>query len=106
MAHPDLVAGEGRACTELMRAMEGKVAIKTGAEGVFVAIVPERQLGIAVKMADGATRAAEGAIVGLLSRVGALDPSHPAALKRLGGPILNWDGLEVGRTVAADALRA
>ena len=27
-AHPELVAGEGRACTELMRAMEGRVAIK------------------------------------------------------------------------------
>ena len=28
-AHPDLVAGAGRACTELMRAMGGRVAIKT-----------------------------------------------------------------------------
>jgi L-asparaginase II len=34
-AHPELVAGEGRACTELMRAMGGRVAIKTGAEAVF-----------------------------------------------------------------------
>ncbi len=39
VAHPDLVAGEGRACTELMQAMGGKVAIKTGAEGVFVAML-------------------------------------------------------------------
>lgn len=30
VAHPDLVAGVGRACTELMRAMDG-VAVKTGA---------------------------------------------------------------------------
>ena len=27
--HPELVAGEGRACTELMRAMNGTVALKT-----------------------------------------------------------------------------
>ena len=35
--HPELVAGEGRACTELMRALDGKVALKTGAEGFFIA---------------------------------------------------------------------
>ena len=34
MAHPDLVAGEGRACTDLMRAAPG-VAVKMGAEGVY-----------------------------------------------------------------------
>ena len=37
-----------------MRAMGGRVAIKTGAEAVFVAILPEQRLGIALKIADGA----------------------------------------------------
>ena len=55
---PELVAGEGRACTELMRAMNGRVALKTGAEAVYIAIIPELKLGVAVKIADGATRAA------------------------------------------------
>jgi L-asparaginase II len=95
--HPELVAGEGRACTELMRAMDG-VAIKTGAEAVFVAILPDRQRGIALKIADGGSRAAEAAIVALLAREGALDPRHPAALARLGGRIRNWRGIEVGET--------
>jgi len=49
---PELVAGEGRACTELMRAMDG-VAIKTGAEGVFIAILPKLGLGVALKIEDG-----------------------------------------------------
>ena len=48
--YPELVAGETRACTELMRAMDQKVAIKAGAEGVFIAIVPEKKIGIAVKV--------------------------------------------------------
>ncbi|HDR29446.1 asparaginase [Rhodovulum sp.] len=96
LAHPDLVAGEGRACTELMRAMDGRVAVKTGAEGVFVAILPERGLGIAVKIEDGATRAAEAAIAGLLIRLGVLDPEHPATRGRLGGPIRNWRGIATG----------
>ncbi|RAP41689.1 L-asparaginase [Rhodovulum viride] len=94
--HPDLVAGEGRACTELMRAMEGRVAVKTGAEGVFVAFLPGRGLGVALKIEDGATRAAEAAIAGLLVHLGALDPAHPAARKRMVGPILNWRGIETG----------
>lgn len=94
--HPELVAGETRACTELMRAMNGKVAIKTGAEGVFVAILPERQMGIALKAADGTTRAAECAIATLLVRLGVLDASHPATLKRMNAEIRNWRGVLTG----------
>lgn len=94
--HPELVAGETRACTELMRAMGGKVAIKTGAEAVFVAILPEQQRGIALKVTDGATRASECAIAALLVRLGALDPAHPATLKRMNAPILNRRDVTTG----------
>ncbi|MBN2629177.1 MAG: asparaginase [Rhodobacteraceae bacterium] len=95
-AHPELVAGEGRACTELMRAMGGQVAIKTGAEAVFVAMIPSRKLGVAVKIADGATRASEAAIVAILSRLGVLDAAHPMAQKRLPAAQRNWRGLATG----------
>ncbi len=98
MLHPEMVAGEGRACTELMRAMRGAAAIKTGADAVFVAILPRQKLGIALKIADGGTRGAEAAIVALLARAGVLDAGHPAALKRLGGPQTNWRGKVTGET--------
>jgi L-asparaginase II len=94
--NPELVAGEGRACTELMRAMGGRVVIKTGAEAVFVAILPERRLGVALKIVDGATRAAEAAIAALLVRLGVLDPDHPATRKRLDAVQRNCRGLETG----------
>ena len=97
MARPDLVAGEGRACTDLMRAAPGQLAVKTGAEGVYTAILPQAGLGLALKIADGSTRAAEAALVALLAHLGVIEPAHPAALRRLGGPLLNWRGLEVGR---------
>lgn len=93
--HPEMVAGETRACTELMRAMDG-VAIKTGAEAVFVAILPKQKLGIALKILDGGTRASEAAITALLIRAGVLDASHPAARKRFGDPIRNWNGVHCG----------
>ena len=107
VAHPDLVAGEGRACTSLMRAMQG-VAVKTGAEGVFVAILPDTPqgpLGVAVKAADGATRAAETAIAAILVRLGALDAASPAAKGLIDAPIRNWRGLVTGAVRPADGLR-
>jgi L-asparaginase II len=94
--HPEMVAGEGRACTELMRAMGGRVAIKTGAEAVFVAILPDQKKGIALKVTDGGTRGAEAAICALLVKLGALDPNHPATLKRLDAVQKNWRGIETG----------
>jgi len=94
--HPELVAGEGRACTELMRAMGGAATIKTGAEAVFIAILPGPGLGIAVKIEDGGTRAAEAVIASLLVQSGVLEANHPAAQKRLHGPIRNRRGIETG----------
>ncbi len=102
--HPELVAGEGRACTELMRAMDGKVALKTGAEGFFIAILPELKLGVALKAVDGATRAAECAITAILVKLGVLDANHPAALKRMNVPITNCRKLETGMIRPAAAL--
>ena len=96
-AHPDLVAGQGRACTELMNAMDGSTVIKTGAEGVFIAILPERGLGVALKIEDGATRASECAIATMLVRLGVADFNHPAVQKRLRPKLYNFAGLQVGR---------
>lgn len=95
-AHPHLVSGEGQACTELMRAMDGRVAIKGGAEAVYIAIVPEKGLGIALKVLDGGYRASEAAVAALLAKIGVLDPAHPAAVKRMAGVQRNWRGLETG----------
>jgi L-asparaginase II len=96
LTYPQLVAGEGRACTRLMRAMGGDGVVKTGAEGVFTAILPGRGLGIALKIADGATRAAEAAIAALLIDLGILDPADPVASDFIDAPIRNRRGLEVG----------
>ena len=95
IAHPLLVAGEGRACSELMAAMDG-VAVKTGAEAVFVAILPAQRLGVALKIEDGATRASESAITALLVRLGAIAADHPAAARRLSPPILSRRGFPAG----------
>ena len=105
VTHPELVAGEGRACTRLMRACAGAAALKTGAEGFFVGILREKGLGIAIKIEDGATRAAECVIAALLVRFGALSGDHPEALAYTDAPILNRQKLETGKMRAVDSLR-
>jgi L-asparaginase II len=101
-AHPHLISGEGETCTELMRAMDGRVAIKGGAEAVYVAIVPEKGFGIALKVVDGGYRASEAAVTALLAKIGVLDPAHPAAVRRMAGVQRNWRGLETGFYRMAD----
>ena len=104
MAYPELVAGETRACTDLMRAMGGKVAIKTGAEAAFIAIIPELKMGVALKIVDGATRASEAAIAAILVKLGVLDTNHPAAIARMTPQLKNWRGIVTGFTRPAAAL--
>lgn len=97
IAHPDMVAGESGASTALMRAAQGRAAVKAGAEAVFVAMLPEKGLGIALKIIDGGMRASEAAITALLRRHGAIDDGHPVIAQYL-GPLRNRRDLVVGDT--------
>lgn len=67
-AHPGLIAGDGRAATRLMQGVSGLIA-KDGAEGVFAAALPDGGA-VAVKIDDGASRAADQAVVGALRHLG------------------------------------
>lgn len=90
------VAGTGRFCTEVMRLFGVRIFIKTGAEGVFCAALPEQGVGIAVKCDDGATRAAEVMIAGALARLLTSEEDR-MALERFVRPSLrNWSGATVG----------
>jgi len=94
--NPYLVAGKNRACTELMQASQNPIIVKTGAEGVFLAAVPEKKVGIALKVFDGSSRASEACIASILVRLGALDQEHPLVKKRLFSEIKNWNGFQTG----------
>jgi L-asparaginase II len=101
-AHPYLVAGRGRFDTTAMTAGGGAFAVKTGAEGVHVAAVPGLRLGIALKIDDGAGRAAEVAMAALLQHLSVLDDDARATLSPyLDAPVLNSAGLRVGTIRAA-----
>ena len=101
-----LVAGTERFDTAVMEVLRERAFVKVGAEGVFCAALPEAGLGIAIKCADGAVRAAEVVMATLLQRSLKLDDTQNLALGRFATPVLrNWNGMEVGRLRAAHALR-
>jgi len=82
-AHPELVGGEGRAATTLMRRVPGLIA-KDGAEGVFAAALPDGGA-LAVKIDDGAGRAADCAAAWALHHLGVDTGLLP---ELIGAPVL------------------
>ncbi len=105
MAEPFYVAGTRRFCTRLMQAAPGRIFAKTGAEGVFCAVLPEKGLSFAVKCEDGTTRAAETMIAALLARHFDKDSAEQQALIAMASHTMkNWNGIEVGTVRVTDAL--
>jgi L-asparaginase II len=51
--YPLMIAGSKRYCTDLMRVAGSKIVGKTGADGVYCIGIPDRGLGIAIKIDDG-----------------------------------------------------
>jgi L-asparaginase II len=93
-SEPFMMAGTGRFCTRINGALSGVAQVKTGAEGVFCGILPTLGLGVALKMWDGAARAAEVAMATLLGHLGVLQASQRDEL--LHPPVKNVVGLLVG----------
>ncbi len=93
--HPFMVGGTGRACTAIMERAAGRAFVKVGAEGVYGAGVPERGLGIAIKVVDGARRAAEVALIRVLHLLDVLDDATVEGLSAWGRPDVRNTRLEV-----------
>lgn len=75
--HPELVGGEGRDVTALMRAVPGLMA-KDGADGVFAAALPDGRA-VALKIADGGDRARIPVMLAALERAGVSTAQYPTA---------------------------
>lgn len=102
-ANPALVAGAGRFDTRAMRAVPGTFAVKGGAEGVHGAVVPSLGLGVALKVDDGAKRAAEVAMAAILNLIGALPDAVAGPF--LEAPVVNAPGHRVGVVRMAEGWR-
>jgi L-asparaginase II len=103
MRYPELVAGEGRLDTALMRALPGRVVSKVGAEGVYGVGLVDRGLGLALKVEDGDASAAMVALVAALRQLEILPPDALAPFASL--PIVNTRGDTVGEVRASGSLK-
>ena len=94
-AEPYMVAGRNRPDTALMEATPNVIA-KGGAEGLLCAAVLDRGLGVAVKIRDGAHRAAGPALIHALRLQGVLDDDQLERLRPDARPSVLGGGQPVG----------
>jgi L-asparaginase II len=93
---PEIAGGTESINSILTKLSNGKVFVKNGAEGVFVAIIPEQKSALVVKIIDGAKRAAEVAIAGLLSEFKIINNEEIKKIKKM--PVKNSTGEIIGFT--------
>lgn len=96
-ARPELLVGPGRLSTVIIEVTRGAVIVKGGAEGVFLAGIPGQGLGLALKIDDGAQRAADVALLAILRKLGALTSDQVGLLRdRIEPTLRNPAGTIVG----------
>lgn len=105
---PFMVAGTGRFDTRVMELLGERVFCKVGAEGVFCASLPERGLGVAIKMDDGNNaRACEVVMAAVIEALVTLDDAQAGVMRSLSElQLTNWNGIHVGQLRAAALLRS
>ena len=79
---PEITGGTNSINCALTKLSKGKIFFKNGAEGIFVAIIPEKKSALAVKIVDGTARAAEVAIAGLMSELKIIDEDKLEKFKK------------------------
>ena len=95
--NPLMIGGHGRFCSILTEQLQERGFAKVGAEGVYIAVLPQKGLGIALKAADGAIRAAEMALVKILLDLQILNEKDIEPLEKFIHPVIkNRAGLKVG----------
>jgi L-asparaginase II len=95
VAEPYLVAGRDRLDTAMME-VAPSVVVKVGAEGLVCAAVLGEGIGIAVKIADGSSRAAGPALIEALGQIGVLDDPQVEKLRAHARPDVLGGGRPVG----------
>ncbi|KAL1856167.1 hypothetical protein Plec18167_006481 [Paecilomyces lecythidis] len=115
--YPELVGGEDRFCTRLMRAFQGKLVGKVGADGCYGIGVRESEytqrigtsgaIGIAVKIEDGSLWALYSAVMEILQQLQIGKQCIRQELNDFHHPTLsNTDGVSIGHVSHAFVVRS
>ncbi|MGI6066242.1 MAG: asparaginase [Bacillota bacterium] len=105
LQHPDMVAGTGRICTELMENTPGTVLAKAGAEAVYCMALVKEGLGIALKIEDGSNRPLSPVVIEVLKQLGMLSAEALSHLEKMHKPaVTNLRKIIVGKIKPAFTL--
>ena len=95
--NPGVLRGNGTFCTELLKHTNGKAIGKIGAEGLYCIAIPEKKMGVCIKMSDGHPWASYAVVVRVLEELGVLDVKTVKKLDKWAlPPIQNDKGEDVG----------
>ena len=100
--YPMNIAGTDRACTAVVTASAGRVIVKVGAEGVFTGMIPDRGIGFALKIDDGAIRATETALGWVLAQLDEPVAHMPETRQFFQRELKNSQGKVVGKVIPAE----
>lgn len=105
LAAPQMVAGAGRLATRLMETGRGRIIAKSGSEGVLGIGLRERPLGVALKIADGSSRAASVIAAAILDQLDRSTDAVRGALQATDArTVTTRDGIPVGEVRAVFVL--
>jgi len=104
-SNPELVAGSERCCSAVMK-IKPNLMVKVGAEGVFIAVDADAGLSVALKVDDGANRAAEVMLGAALLELGVVNREQYEQLRKwFAPPIINSQNHKVGQLRPSSAWR-
>ena len=92
---PEITGGSNSVNCILTKLSKQKIFFKNGAEGVFLALIPAIKSALVVKILDGAARAAETAIAGLISELNIIDENELENFKST--EVINSTGQKIGK---------
>lgn len=102
LSHPTLISGEGEIDTTIIRATEGRVVAKLGAEGLLCLAIPHQGLGITISDEGGSTRSLGPAAIAVLEELELVDLAMMEDLrKQLCPPVETFTGHSIGATRSA-----
>jgi len=98
MAYPEMVAGEGRVCTAIIRSTRGRAVAKGGGEGIYCIGDAGKAIGVCLKIEDGSPRAVAPAAIEVMHQLGLLGEKQLEELKDFRTtPVTNHSGAVVGK---------
>ena len=88
LSHPEMIAGDERICTDIMRVSGKKVFAKTGAEGGYAMSLMEKGWGVAIKIEDGNNRAMQPVTIEALRQLDIITKKEEDKLQTYHHPVI------------------